>query len=570
MSFLPLDALFTASRPGRWPVSDPAGHLADLAQFQADVGANAARLVARGHRRGLMMTQNAYWGAVGLFALLRAGMEVVLPPNNQPETARAIGDAWDLMVCDEPPAGAAGALRLQPATGDTGAPSLPATFAPITFFTSGSTGTPKRAVKSLDNLAREAAAVDAVLGPLVPAGAWVHATVNHQHMYGLAFRLCWPLSSGRPFAGSTHEVLESVCAALSPGALLISSPAHLARLEGLAPVPAGRQPSLVMSAGAPLGEPAADMVRRIFGTAVLEIFGSTETGAVAHRRRDRPDPPWRPLPGVSVAADADGAMQVRSPFLDAPYASPDQIRLDPEGGFSFLGRADAVIKIEGKRVSMPELEQRLRAMAWIADAAVTPLGEPERHLGAAVVLAPAAQPKLAELGHFHFARLLRRELARTIDPAVLPRQWRFVPSLPTGALGKRRQGEIAALFEAEIPVAPAKPTEPETRAVRQVGGGVELDLYVPNDLVQLEGHFPNLPVVPGVAQIDWAMRLAVRHLGIGRETAQTFQVKFRRIMVPGSLVTLKLHCLAAGERLAFEYVAATEVISKGSIALGVA
>jgi 3-hydroxymyristoyl/3-hydroxydecanoyl-(acyl carrier protein) dehydratase len=111
------------------------------------------------------------------------------------------------------------------------------------------------------------------------------------------------------------------------------------------------------------------------------------------------------------------------------------------------------------------------------------------------------------------------------------------------------------------------PTEPEIRAVRPLADGVELDLFIPLDLAQLDGHFPGMPIVPGVAQIDWAVKQADAHLKLGIGAAQAFQVKFRRVTVPDTVVTLALRHNAARRRLSFEYRCGDEVLSSGSIAV---
>jgi len=560
------------------PVAESGGRLIGGTQFTADVAANAARIRAAGCRRGLLVTQDGYWGAVGLFALLHAGAEAVLPQNGQPGTLAALADARDLVVGDAALEGVDDALRLEPGVAGA-APALGPldSGAPLCFFTSGSTGRPKPVRKTLALLQREAEAIAALLDPVVPAGAWVHATVPHQHVYGMAFRLCWPLTSGRPFSGASHALWESALAVLEEGAVLVTSPAHLARLEGIAPLPPGRRPSLVLSAGAPLSDEAAEAAARVLGTAPTEIFGSSETGAVAHRARRRPDPAWRPLPGVTVGRAEDGRLRVRSPALpgDGSHVGDDRVELDGEGGFHLLGRADRIVKIEGKRVSLPEIEEHLRRQPWVADAAALPIGEETPRLAAVVVPSAEGRARLSDLGPFRFGRLLRRELAATQEPAGLPRHWRFVETMPQGALGKRVPADLLTLFKgdgamiAEETVGgahPQRPTEPVIRAVRDSGEGVELDLYLPGDLAQVDGHFPGLPIVPGVALIDWAVTLGARH-GIPVEVARDFQVKFRRVTVPDSAVTLSLRHMAARRRMAFEYRAGDETLTSGTIAL---
>ncbi len=579
MTTLALSRLFVGERSPATPVAVTGGAVVDIARFRADVAGNAARLAHAGCRRGLLLTQDAYWGAVGLFALLHAGAEAILPPNGQPGTLAALAGAWDWLVCDRPPGDAGPTLVLRP--GGEGLPLGPLEpAAPLTVFTSGSTGEAKRIAKTLGLLEREAATLDRVLGGLVPSGATVHGTVTHQHVYGLAFRLCWPLASGRVVAGPAHELWESALGALAGGDVLVSSPAHLARLEGIAPLALGKRPSVVLSAGAPLAEDAACAAAGLFGVPVTEIFGSTETGAIALRHRTEQDPPWRPLPGVAVERGEDGLLRVRTPFVagdkgggDGLFEGADRIVPLDKGGFRLLGRADRIVKIEGKRVGLTEVEEHLRALPEVTDAVVIDLALPTTRLAAAVVPSVAGAACLAEMGAFRFGRLLRRALAATQEPAGLPRQWRFVDTLPSGPLGKRRRADIASLFEGPASMdhtsdlSPGRPTEPDVRSMSPLEDGLKMELFLPADLAQLDGHFPGMPIVPGVAQIDWVAKLAARHLGAGDGVARRFQVKFRRVTVPDTVVTLTLRHVPARRRLNFEYRAVDEVLTSGSIAL---
>ncbi|WP_341894763.1 AMP-binding protein [Ferrovibrio terrae] len=426
------------------------GQRKSQAQFRADVAVNAGRLRQHGCRRGLLLTEDSYWAAVGLFALLDAGCEIVFPPNGRPGTLEAMAGSFDCLVSDEPlphiPS-----LVLQdggPLDKPSDRPLDPAS--PIAFFTSGSTGTGKRVDKCLRQLEQEAAAIEATFGTAVPVAACVHATVSHQHVYGLAFRLCWPLATGRVFEGRTHDIWESVMAVLHDRSVLVTSPAHLMRLEGIAPLPASRRPSLLLSAGAPLAAEAAIRTAQLFGVPVTEIFGSTETGAIAWRNHHGPDADWQPLPGVKIGANTDGCMVVQAPYVDSRQTSADLVELLPGGGFHFLGRSDRVVKIEGKRVDLKLVEQTLRSLPWISDAAVI-LHEPTRRVAAAVTMTVEGRDQLAQLGAFRFGRLLQKQLSATQEPVGLPRRWRFVAGLPIAALGKRRQADIAALFDAAQP-----------------------------------------------------------------------------------------------------------------------
>jgi acyl-coenzyme A synthetase/AMP-(fatty) acid ligase len=567
MSAIPLVELLTRGRPAETAVADRGGGvIISLACLLRDVGANAERIRQTGCRRGLLLTADAYWGAVGLLALMSANVEVLMPPNIQPDIAATLNGLFDLIVTDRPLHGHASLLL---AAGDNGEAEIPATLMPssrLTFLTSGTTGAPKQVAKTLAHLSAETAAIEAVLGPVVPRSAKVLATVPHQHAYGLAFRLLWPLATGRLFASTTLELWETVLATLGPGSALITSPAHLSRLGGLAALGPERRPSLVLSAGAPLAEADARQALTVLGLPVTEIFGSTETGAIAVRRRDRADPAWQPLPGVAIGARQDGLATVRAPHVPAAgYVGSDRVSIGPDG-VRFIGRADAIVKIEGIRVDPAEVARQIRDIPWVADAAVAALGDPPTELGAAMTLTREGKDLLARLGPFRLSRLARRALAQSREPAALPRRWRIVGALPARALGKTGAADIAALFRDDAGNDPVR--EPETCAVRPSENGVDIDLFLAPAIIYFQGHFPRFPIAPAVAQIDWAVHLAARHLGLPIASAPEFRVKFRKMMLPGTLVTLRLRPAGADNGFTFEYRDGQEVLSSGTIARG--
>ncbi|MBO0759428.1 MAG: acyl-CoA synthetase, partial [Bradyrhizobiaceae bacterium] len=352
------------------------------------------------------------------------------------------------------------------------------------------------------------------------------------------------------------------------GAALVTSPAHLVRLGGISPLPPTRRPSLVLSAGAPLADDAAQSAATVLGVPICEIFGSTETGAIACRRRDGADAAWRPLPGVALESTEDGLLRVRARYVPGgEQVTSDRVDIEADGGFRFRGRIDSIVKIEGQRVSLPELEEHLRRLVWVADAAVVVLHGPTAQLAAAVVPSIAGASILAEIGAFRFGRHLRRALAETQELAGLPRRWRFVDALPRGMLGKRRASDIIDLFAQSdrTTTGLARPTDPELRAVRPLADGAEFDLFISPDLACLDGHFPDMPIVPGVALIDWAVKLAARHLSFPIENAQSFRVKFQRVIVPNTVITLSLRHAPPWSRLNFQYSSGSEIVSQGSI-----
>ncbi|HZB90470.1 MAG TPA: hypothetical protein VE397_03445 [Stellaceae bacterium] len=108
------------------------------------------------------------------------------------------------------------------------------------------------------------------------------------------------------------------------------------------------------------------------------------------------------------------------------------------------------------------------------------------------------------------------------------------------------------------------PTEPTIREVRRSEKSVELALLAPRSMLYFSGHFPGHPILPGVVQVDWAIRLARRFLSLEKAAARSIQVKFRKPMPPETAMVLAL-AIDAGGRLAFEYRDGEGICSSGRI-----
>lgn len=446
MTAVPLDRLFVSGRDPESLVAVRDGTPLRFAGFAADVARVAGAVRAVGALRGAVVSADPYWFLVGLFGLLHAGAAAIVPPDGLPATIAALSGAFDVLLCDEASPTPGPVIRLaDPLAGDAAipAPLDPAT-ARLAFFTSGSTGTAKRIDKPLDMLNREIATLETRWATR-PGGLPVLATVPHRHVFGLTFHLLWPLATGRPFASHIDDLWETLLARATGGAILVTSPAHLTRLSGLAPLPAHRRPVRIFAAGAPLRAAQARAAAAVLGVLPTEVFGSTETGAIATRTQPVAETSWTPLPGIQLRTDADGCMIVHAPLGPdgAPFCSADRIEPVADGTFHFLGRTDRIAKIEGKRVSLVRLETELAALPLVADAAAVVAGE---RLSAAVVLTPDGCARLDAIGPFRFGRELRRQLAVALEPASLPKSWRFVPALPSSAMGKRLDADIRRLF----------------------------------------------------------------------------------------------------------------------------
>jgi acyl-coenzyme A synthetase/AMP-(fatty) acid ligase len=400
-------------------------------------------------------------------------------------------------------------------------------------------------------------ALEATFGAQVEPGAAVHATVSHQHIYGLLFTVLWPLAAGRRFSPRRLEYPEQLEPALGgESSVLITSPAHLKRLRDDV---VWRLPlTAVFSSGGPLGEDGAQRCRRALGHAAIEIFGSSETGGVAWRRRDEgPLPGWTPLPGVSWRLSEAGALEVRSPHLpdDGWFVTADGARAAGAGAFALTGRADRVAKVEEKRVSLSAIERRLAETGLLVEARAAVLGGTRVMVGVVGVPSEAGRA-LEAVGKKKLVDELRAALRDTVEPVALPRRFRFVGELPVNDQGKTTDAAVVGLLS---------PLVPEASWVERSAARAVLRFEVDPALRVLEGHFPELPVVPGVAQIDWAIGWACEAFGLEPTVQRMEVIKFQALMLPGHAVQLELDYAPGKHVVTFRYGRAATPYSSGRL-----
>lgn len=508
-------------------------------------------MAARGDLPGngdvfLHATSAAHFCA-GLLAAAAENRALVLPAHPQATYLAEIGCAPERLITDDAFANDDAKRSLENAALD---PLL-------VFFTSGSTGAPKRVEKNLSRLEIEARGLDRVWGS---EAAHVVATVSHQHIYGLLFRIVWPLLSRRTADDTAATYWEDLDGKLA-GATLVSSPAHLTRLpprRDLFTPP----PGLICSSGQLLPADAAQKCAAAFGKPVTEVLGSTETGGIAWRRQTEPEAPWTPLPNVEITQGEESALIVCSPYLqiDAPMHTGDVIEPLSDGRFLLKPRGDRVAKIDGKRVSLTRVEEALAALPSVEAAAALTLPDRKDALAAIVALNAAGRAKLEEAGAFRFSRLMRAALSSTLEPAERPKHWRFTDAIATDAQGKRVLSRLRAMFAA------ASPLDQLDLDIRSHSDSeAEIAFTLPADLVFFEGHFPGRAILPGVAQAHLAVLIAQKLWRGWPSDANLARLKFRRVLLPGDAIVVKLKHDARIGRVGFSYMYGDIEASTGEI-----
>lgn len=556
--WLPLDRAAVAPLAGRIVAVD-GGKLRDHVEWCRRVDGWQAAFSTQAGMRWALHREDVFDFSACLYGAWHAGKTVYLCGDNLPQTLDALARHVDGFVGDMPAdrsplrlsAIEAGALARTP---------LDEQGARLVVFTSGSSGEPAAIDKRLAQLAREVEALEASFGRDL-GDAVVHGTVSHQHIYGLLFRALWPLAAGRAVAPRLFFPEEMQAELAKAPSVLVASPAHLKRLPET-PDWAGARPMLraTFSSGGALPVDAAADVQRLLGMPATEIYGSSETGGIAWRRWNGGTPAWQALPGVEWRI-ADGQLEIASPHLaDANWwRSEDRAEADGEGGFRLLGRADRIVKIEERRVSLTALERRLQALDDIAEAKVLALPGARVLLAAAVVPSTRGRIRLEELGTARFSRQLNAALAGSHDAVARPHRWRFVEAMPINAQGKSTVAALAALF---------RPERPEPRWLRREARQAELQLELSPALAAFDGHFPQAAILPGVAQLDWAIRFGREAFALPPRFLRMEALKFQQVLRPGARVDLSLEWLPEKGALQFRYRSEAGAHASGRVLFG--
>lgn len=552
--WVPLTHLAVQARAGRVLAAG-----LDQARFRQRVAAWQAAFARHTGRDWAVYFEDAGEFACALFGAWHAGKRVMLCGDALPATleraARFVdGFAGDIAEAFQP--------LSADAEGDVEAlHPLDESATGLFVFTSGSTGEPVAIEKRLTQLAREVEALERAFGAQM-GDAVVHGTVSHQHIYGLLFRVLWPLAAGRELAARTFFHEDLLAALAQRPAVLIASPAHLKRL----PAQLGWQAlhgqlRAVFSSGGALSADAALETRRQLGVAPIEVYGSSETGGIAWRQWDREQPAWHALPGVDWRI-VEEHLEVRSPHLadaQAWWRSEDRVAADGDNGFRLLGRADRIVKIEERRVSLDALERSISQHAAVHDARVAVLPGARDTLVAVVVPSEAGWDVLRDQGRRVLSQQLAQYLSVSHDAVTRPRRWRFAAALPVNAQGKVTERGLTALFRPERP-------EPHWRLREAEHAELELDLSP--ELAVFDGHFPQTAILPGVAQLDWAIRFGREVFVLPPRFIRMEALKFQRVARPHDRIRLQLQWLPGKQTLQFTYTSAHGPHASGRVILG--
>ena len=473
----------------------------------------------------------------------------------------------------------------------------------LIIFTSGSTGQPLPIEKTFRQLDSEIDTLENLWGQHIDH-ATVTGTVSHQHIYGLLFRLLWPLTCGREFVDCARNYSEEIFldAQKFQSIITIMTPAHLAHL----PVAFNNKPCdassdtlrytkanhtdnpvrAVFSSAAPLSLNAAQDTLDKFQQNAIEIYGSSETGGIAYRQQLK-NCYWKPLPNVEIKVHTEikahteikvhteieahtdnntPLLCIKSPHLPNQkwFISADRCDKINSQGFMLGARTDRIAKIGGKRISLSAIEQQLQRHDWVDEVRVITLAERNNRTAALVVLNNKGNDQLIQHGQRFIHQQLAAQLKYKIERIAIPRYWRYWDSIPRNPQGKINHSDITALFSRQ-----PKPTEAtlisHSLHHNELNSQAELNLTIPHNLSWFDGHFPGRPILPGVVQTHWAHHYGHKFFPIHTAFSHLEVIKFQQVIRPGESIQLSLQWIPTSSKLTFTYSSNQKKLSSGRV-----
>ena len=417
------------------------GETVSQEDFLADVFFVAKHLP--GNKYIFNLCEDRYLFLVTFAAVIVNGQINMLPPNNKSHEISDIAIEYtDCCYVAEAPCGNLSLdksiikLPHQAGPGVSRQPPLIDKQSLVAIiFTSGSTGHAKKNFKTWNELVEGIRTFQFNMGIDASKNYAVVATVPPQHMYGLEMSILLPLiggvsvSASRPFY---PEDIQKIVDILPKPVILVTTPLQLkaCAYSGV------QWPAIefVVCSTAPLSAELADHAEQVMHTRVMEIYGSTETGAIATRRTASEDD-WNLFNGYRIDHRA-GLFSAE--HIPEPVELNDHVLMLGHDKFRLMGRKTDMIKIAGKRGSLGDLNNKLRSIEGVDDGVFLYPQDNNEITGRLVALVVA--PGMAE-------KKILNSLAELIDPVFLPRPLVLVEALPYTEMYKLRRSDLLALYK---------------------------------------------------------------------------------------------------------------------------
>lgn len=400
----------------------------------------------------------------------------------------------------------------------------------IRFFTSGSTGKPKTIIKTLYNLEVEAQSTADEFN--IHEGEVVASTTSFSHSFGIAFGFILSFYADLRINQKKIEFPEQFD--VVGDYILISSPSFMTKLMKYDYI-FDNPPKQMFLAGAKLGKETLDYLKKY--SDVVDIYGSTETGNIAFKREDEV---FTVISNVEVTTNTNSEIVVESEFFpDGKTVLSDIIEFVGDKNFILKKRADRLVKIQEKRVSLDEIEGIIKKYPDVVDCYC--LVEDDK-----LCCAIATQNIALEVQSVKKFALNYSE--------IVPKKWRILDEIPKNEAGKIDKAKLKKIFGMNLSL-------PFVVSKNISENSAEIELVFKHNCNFFKGHFDAMPILPGVVQLYYARYFIEDVLGIELGYSEVKKVKFSNIIKPDMKVKLVLK--NKEKSVEYTYLADDKIFSSG-------
>ena len=209
----------------------------------------------------------------------------------------------------------------------------------------------------------------------------------------------------------------------------------------------------------------------------------------------------------------------------------DAVQMKDSRHFILLGRRDRLVKINEKRISLPEMEARYESHEFIKQAYVVSLTQDK--LGALLLLREKGEEFLKLHTFAEFSASMHQYMIKFFDNSAVPRKLKISTEIPCNSQGKVQKDEVISILESKI-------SEPIVENVEFSGEAFSADLTFVRDGSYFQGHFPGIPILPGVVQMHFAAYFIKKFWRVDVSASSLKRVKFSKIIFPSTTVKLSI------------------------------
>jgi long-chain acyl-CoA synthetase len=329
--------------------------------------------------------------------------------------------------------------------------SATASDAAVVLYTNDSTGTPKGVLRTDENL--EAAAVQTARALEVTSDDRILTTVPLFHSYGFDCGLAMALRFGATLYLEDEVAPKRIVKLLREQDINVL-PGTPGLYAGLAKLPTAKPLKVkkprYLSAGSLLSEAVSEAFKARWGIRIVPVYHTTETSTIAcDKKEPRPGSVGKVIEGVDIriadgktAVGDDGPIWIKSksvaqksvPMARARAGVPvggvddkgwlrtgDVGHVDKTGRIYLAGREDQLVKVDGKRVALGEVQDCLESFAKVQQAQVRVITDP--------LAGPMVVASVVVMGKCGAEELIDH-CARNLAPYKVPRRIEFCETLP--------------------------------------------------------------------------------------------------------------------------------------------